>query len=76
MLTKKSKCNGTCLKQDKTTCNHGTIVKTDIVYKLSSNLNNFDLENCLFGAVELTKNADIQKLKILRIWRTLNIFIS
>ena len=36
-----------------------------IVYELSSNLNNFNLtfENCLFGAVRLTKNADIDKYK-------------
>ena len=33
---------------------------------MSSNLNNFDLiENCLFGAVRLTKNADIDKYKCL-----------
>ena len=32
---------------------------------MSSNLNNFDLtlENCLFGAVRLTKNADIDMYK-------------
>ena len=36
-----------------------------IVYELSSNLNNFDttLEDCLFGAVIITKNADIDKCK-------------
>ena len=34
-----------------------------MVYELNSNLNNFDntLENCFFGAVKLTKNADIDK---------------
>ena len=38
-----------------------------IVYELSSSLNNFDfaLENCLFGAVRLTKNADTDKYKCL-----------
>ena len=57
--------NGSCLKQDKITYTHGTIVNIYIVYKLSSNLNNFDfaLENCLFGAVKLTKNADIDKYR-------------
>ena len=37
------------------------------VYELSSNLNKFNLalENCLFGAVRLTNNADIDKYKYL-----------
>ena len=36
-----------------------------IIYKISSNLNNFAfaLEDCLFGAVKLTKNSDINKYK-------------
>ena len=35
----------------------------NIVYDLDSNLTNFDpsLQNCLFGAVKLTKNSDIGK---------------
>ena len=38
-----------------------------IVYSLSSNLYNFDfaLENCLFDAIRLIKNADIDKYKYL-----------
>ena len=32
-----------------------------IVYDLNSSLNNFDLQNCLFGAITLTKNSDIEK---------------
>ena len=38
-----------------------------IVYELSSNLNNLDfaLENCLFGAVKLTKNAILISTNIL-----------
>ena len=34
-----------------------------IVYDLESHLNNFDptLENCLFGAVKMTENSDIDK---------------
>ena len=57
--------NGSCLKQDKITYNHGRIVNIYIFYELSSNLNNFDfaLENCLFGTVKLTKNPDIYKYK-------------
>ena len=60
--------NGSCLEQDKTTYNRGTMVNIYIAYKLSSNLNNFDfaLENCLFGAVKLTKNADIHSYKYSR----------
>ena len=57
--------NGSCLKQDKVTFNHKTIVNIYIVYELSPTLNDFDpdLENCLFGAVKLTKNTDIDKYK-------------
>ena len=61
----KVKFNGSCLKQDKITYTHGTIVNIYIVFKLSLNLKNFDLalEKCLFGAVKVTKNADIDKYK-------------
>ena len=59
------KFNGSCLKQDKIVFNHGKIVNIYIVYDLKSNLNNCDptLANCLFGAVKLTKNKDIDKYK-------------
>ena len=60
------KFNGSCLKQDKITFNHhGKIVKIYIVYDLKSNLINFDptVENCLFGAIKLTENSDIDKYK-------------
>ena len=43
---------------------HGEIVHIYIVYELiasSSNDNDLTLKNCLFGAVTLTKNADIEK---------------
>ena len=56
--------NGSCLKQDKVTCNHGKIVNIYIVYEISKNysISTYPtLENCLFGAVSLTKNADIDK---------------
>ena len=57
---------GSCLKQDIITCNYGKIVNVIIVYEISKN---FDiskyptLENCLFGAVSLHKNADIDRCK-------------
>ena len=60
------KFNGTCLKQDKITFNHGKIVNIYIVYDLQSTLNydaDITLENCLFGAVKVTKNADVCKYK-------------
>ena len=58
--------NGSCLKQDKVTYSHGKIVNIYIVYEISKNYNISTyptLENCLFGAVSLTKNADIDKYK-------------
>ena len=60
------KFNGSCLKQDKITFNHGKIVSIYIVYALKSTLNydeDITLEYCLFGAAKLTKNADISKYK-------------
>ena len=58
--------NGSCLKQDKVTFDHGKVVNTYIVYGTSKSINISDyptLENSLFGAVTLTKNADIDKYK-------------
>ena len=58
--------NGSCLKQDKVTLNHGTIVNIYIVYEISKNYNIRSyptLENCLFGTISLTKNADIDQYK-------------
>ena len=49
--------NGSFLKQDKFTLNHGTIVNIYIAYEISKNYNIRSypaLENCLFGAVSLT----------------------
>ena len=56
------KFNQSCLKQDKITFNHGKIVNIYIVYEISKN---FNMSNypCLFGAVTLTKNIDIDKYK-------------
>ena len=59
------KFNGSCLmKQNKFTFNI-KILNIYIVYDLDSKLNNFDptLQNCLFGAINLTKNSDIDKYK-------------
>ena len=54
------KFSGICIKHDKTTFNPGKTVNIYIVYDLKSNLNSFDptLQNCLFGAIKLTKNSD------------------
>ena len=59
------KFNGSCLiKQNKSRFNR-KIVNIYIVYDLDSNYNDFDptLQNCLFGAVKLIKNSDIDKYK-------------
>ena len=61
--------NGGCLKQYKIIYNHGKNVNIYIVYDLKLTLNydeDFTLENCLFGAVKLTKNADFDKYKYFR----------
>ena len=57
---------GSCLKQPKFTFTHKKVVNIYIVYELgasSSNVNDPTIKNCLFGAVTLTKNADIEKYK-------------
>ena len=62
------KFNGSCLRQDKTTYTHGKIINIYIVYEISKNYNVSSYpgsENCLFGAVSLTKNADINLYKYL-----------
>ena len=56
----------TYLKQDHGTILHGGIVNIYIVYEISKKINMSDyptLENCLFRAAKLTKNADIGKYK-------------
>ena len=59
------KFHESCLKQsNKLTYTHKTIVNIYIVYELgacTSNDNDPTLKSCLFGAVTLTKNADIDK---------------
>ena len=58
------KFTGSCFKQPKISYTHGTIVNIYIVYEqgaFSSHNNDPRLQNCLFGAVTLTKNADFDK---------------
>ena len=50
----------TCLKQDKISFNHGKIINVYIVYEINKKFNISiypTLENCLFGAVKLTKKC-------------------
>ena len=57
---------GSCLKQTKFTFTHKKVVNIYIVYELgASSLHDSDstIKNCLFDAVTLTKNADIEKFK-------------
>ena len=58
------KFSGNCLKQPKISYTHGTTVNIYIVYELGasgSHNNDPTRKNCLFGIVNLTKNADIEK---------------
>ena len=57
---------GSCLKQPKFTFTHKKVVNIYIVYELgasSSHDSDPTIKNCLFGAVTLTENADIEKYK-------------
>ena len=57
--------SGEPLKQEKITYSHGLMVNIYVVYRLAPRTNNSDvtLENRQFGAVKLTKIADIDKYK-------------
>ena len=58
------KFTGSCLKQSKIAYSNKKAVNIYIVYELgasTSNINDPTLKNCLFGAVNLTKYADIDK---------------
>ena len=62
----KVKFNGSCPIQDRITYILQTIVNIDIVYEITKNspISSYPtLKNCLFGAVKLTKNPDIDKYK-------------
>ena len=57
-----------CLKQEKITFNHGKILNIYIVYEIekSVDISSYPtLENCLSGAVKLTKHADFDYCKCL-----------
>ena len=59
------KFKGSCLKQsNKISYTYKKMVNIYIVYEINVHTTNYNyptLENCLFGAVALTKNADIDK---------------
>ena len=59
--------SGSYLKQNVITYNHGKSANIYIVYEINKNDNTTSsdppLENCLFGAVTLTTNTDIDKYK-------------
>ena len=58
--------SGNCLRQDKIALNLWKKVSIYIVYEISKSYSIKDyptLENCLFGAVSLTKSPDIDKYK-------------
>ena len=60
------KFTGSCLKQSKIAYSNKKAVNIYIVYELgasTSNINDPTLKNCLFGAVNLTKNDDIDKYR-------------
>ena len=57
---------GSCLKQPKFTFTYKKVVHIYIVYELgasSFHISDPTIKNCLFGAVTLTKNADIEKYR-------------
>ena len=60
------KFSGDCLKQEKITFSRGKIVNIYIIYEIekSVNISSYPtLENCLFGAVKLTKHIDVDLYK-------------
>ena len=59
------KFNGDFLRQNEVTYNHGPIVNIYFIYRLipTTKDSNVTLQNCLFGAVKLTKYANIHKYK-------------
>ena len=61
----RAKFTGSCLKQPNISYTYGKVVNIYIVYELNKIYTKTTptLVNCLFGAVSLTKNADIDKYK-------------
>ena len=65
-LIGKSHFNRSCLQQSKISYTHKTIVNISNIYELGasgSHNNDPTLKNCLFGAVTLTENTDIDKYR-------------
>ena len=63
------KFDGSCLKQEKITYTYGKIENIFIFCDINKNYSTSSypvLENCLFGAVKLTKNSNISKYKYSR----------
>ena len=64
--------SGSCLKQNAITYNHVKSVNIYIVYEINKTDNTTSsdptLENCLFGAVTITKNANINKCEYSGYW--------
>ena len=56
-----------CLKQEKTAFEHGAVLNLYIVYEINLWPYNvqaeFTIENCLFGAIRVTKNVDKNKFE-------------
>ena len=62
----RARLTGDCLKQEKIEYYHRKIVNIYIVYEIekSVNISSYPtLENCLFGAVKLTKHIDVDQYK-------------
>ena len=61
----KVKCNGGCLKQEKTSFHRENTVYVHIIYEIKMWQNDLDSEfrslNSLFGVFKLTKNSDPDK---------------
>ena len=60
------KFNGDCLKQEKITFNHGKTLNIYLVYEIQKGVNISSYpapENCLFGAIRLTKHVDVDLYK-------------
>ena len=60
------KFNGSFLNRFPPTMPHRNVVNIYIVYEITSDYKDINyptLENCLFGSVKLTKNADIDKYR-------------
>ena len=57
---------GSCWKEDQAKNEYDKIINIYFVYDLESNLNSnpdVTLENCVFGAISMTKNTDVNKYK-------------